>query len=77
MVKHGLQFAEVLAMEDSPMIKIQKRLDLAVAVLTALYLSIETINVALELLSKVVNYGSSIRKLPILVREEWQADIRA
>lgn len=57
--------------------QIQKRLDLAVAVLTALYFSLETINVALDLCSKVVNYGRRVRKLPLFVHEEWQAGLRA
>jgi len=57
--------------------KIQKRLDLAVAVLTGVYLSLEIINVALDLLSKVVNYGRTVRKFPLFVYAERQADIRA
>lgn len=57
--------------------KFQKRLDLAVAALTALYLSIETINVALELFSKVVNYARDVRKLPVFLLEKRQADLCA
>lgn len=57
--------------------KIQKRLDLAVAVLTGVYVSLEIINVALDLLSKVVNYGRTLRKLPIFLYAQWEADLRA
>jgi hypothetical protein len=64
-------------MEDSPMKKIQKRLDLAVAVLTGLYVSLEIINVALDLLSKVVNYASKFRKLLVFLHAQREADLRA
>ncbi|WP_220325447.1 hypothetical protein [Rhizobium wenxiniae] len=57
--------------------KIQKRLDLAVAVLTGVYISLEIINVALDLLSKVVNYGRTVRKLPIFLYAQREADLRA
>jgi hypothetical protein len=50
--------------------QIQKRLDLAVAVLTVLYLSTETINAVFDLLSKVVNYARTIRKLPLFLLEK-------
>ena len=57
--------------------KIQKRLDLAVAVLTGLCVSLEIINVALDLLSKVVNYGRTVRKLPVFLHAQREADLRA
>ncbi len=49
---------------------IRKHLDLAVTGLTVLYLSLEIINVALDLFSKVVNYAISLRKFSLLVQEE-------
>lgn len=55
--------------------KIQKRLDLAVAVLTVLYLSTETINAVFDLLSKVVNYARNVRKLSLFLLEKRQANI--
>lgn len=57
--------------------KIQKRLDLAVAVLAGLYVSLEIINVALDLLSKVVNYARTVRKFPVFLHAQREADIRA
>lgn len=57
-------------MEDLPMKNIRKHLDLAVTGLTVLYLSLEIINVALDLFSKVVNYAISLRKFYLLVPKE-------
>lgn len=56
---------------------IHKHLDLAVAVLTVLYLSLEIINVALDLCSKVVNYALSVRKFSLFLHEERKAGLRA
>jgi hypothetical protein len=64
-------------MEDLPMKKIHKHLDLAVAVLTILYSALEIINVALDIYSKVVNYALSVRKLPLFLQKERQADLCA
>lgn len=50
--------------------KIRKRIDLAVAALTVLYLSSETIQSVIDLLSKVVNYAGRIRKFPLFIQAE-------
>ncbi|WP_425901817.1 hypothetical protein [Agrobacterium radiobacter] len=60
------------------MTKNQKRLNLAVAVMTVTHLILENVNAVLDLLSKVVNYrGPHIRKLQTFVLEERQAHLRA
>jgi hypothetical protein len=65
-------------MEGSPMMKIRKRLDLAVAVMTVTLLILENVNALLDLLSKVVNYNAPhVRKLRAFVLEKRQADICA
>ena len=56
--------------------KNQKRLRLAGQYLALVLLILENVNVALELLSKAVNYAARIRKLPAFILEERQADLR-
>jgi len=58
------------------MTKNQKRLNLAASVLTLTLLILENVNVALELISKVVNYGKAIRKLSAFLLEERKALFR-
>jgi hypothetical protein len=65
-------------MEVSPMMKNQKRLNLAVAVMTVTLLILENVNALVDLLGKVVNYnGPHVRKLRAFVLEKRQADICA
>lgn len=66
-----------LAMEGLPMMHNQTRLNLAVEVLGQMLLIREFAEVAIDLLSKVVNYcGPHIRKLQAFVLAERQTYIR-
>ena len=60
------------------MTKNQKRLNLAVAVMTITLLILENVNAVLDLLSKVVNYyASHIRKFCAFLFEERETSLCA
>ncbi len=53
-----------------------KRFHLAVLVLKASYLLMKNMEIACELISKVVNYDNRFREFSIFLLEKWQAHIR-
>jgi len=57
------------------MIEYQKRFHLAASVLMVTYLLMKNINVAIELISKVVNYGNRVRKFPVFIFKKRKEDI--
>ena len=59
------------------MTKNQKRLNLAVAVLTVTHLILENANTLIDLLSKVVNYAAHVREFRLFILEERKADFCA
>lgn len=59
------------------MTKNQKRLNLAVAILTVTHLILENANTLIDLLSKVVNYATLVRELRLFILEERKANFCA
>jgi hypothetical protein len=58
--------------------KFKKRIDLAVALLKVILLALKSVEVLIDLLSKVVNYpGSNVRKFQVFILEKRKANLRA